>query len=562
MRTDIDTSRGGIAAARLVRKQVVATATATSDSDEIEIISINEDLPGVTETFPDSENFMTLTSLPGSDDDHENTATGTASDTYIPPIVTSAKSEDFLSLTTTNAGAGAVPIASESVISRITVSNADPAAAPATLEVVATVMTVVSEGVTAVVSTATTVPAASAPTPSTIKSSQVQLSASFGKIQYALATYLGVVLAVVLKLTWSLTFSGLKMMEPFHQLSKAGGATAQESLTSDFLSASYGKSHLRHILSGHWAMLFGTITCVVAGTLSPLSSELMSVVSTQLCPTSSGRAQACAPVWVINTSAARLVEAVLLLTAILILLVSFFNFRRKSGVFSNPSSIATLASLLSHDSIRHDLGGVNQSSPDKDILAALEGSRYALTSAPDATGRLQYGLVNTRMSQRRSPQPLEAQGLLPEKDLLTPTHSIDQYLTSPPKQAGAFPQWKRMLRDAFFGGLILALFGTVLAYYLIGGDGTFNNFFNSKSFGPRFFLTTAASSSTLRGRRWNERSASWRLIATWEPQGAPPPKRASSSTLAACRLRVFGAPSDAVITSTLRWQPLQSSPTY
>jgi hypothetical protein len=246
----------------------------------------------------------------------------------------------------------------------------------------------------------------------------VRLSSDFGRLHYVLATYLGTVVAVILKLTWSLVFSGLKLLEPFHQLSKPDGATAKESLMADYLSASYGLSHVRHIFSGHWAMLFSTVTCILVGLLSPLSSELVSIIATQLCDTASGKAMQCGAVWVINTATARVLQAVLFVTTISLLLVVIFNLHRKSGVFSNPSSIATIASLLSHESTRQDLAAINQASMEKETLAFFEHKRYRLTSWTDTHNESHYGIVNinnpTTPGKHAFGNQSESQTFLPE----------------------------------------------------------------------------------------------------------------------------------------------------
>jgi hypothetical protein len=364
-----------------------------------------------------------------------------------------------------------------------------------------TVLTTVVDGSTSIFSTSTTITAATSatsnvPTPGVL-ASQIQITNSFEGHDYFLSSYMAILVAVMFKLTWGLVFSGLKMLEPFYQLSKSEGATASESLLADYLSAAYGLNHMRHIFSGHWVMLFSTLTYIAMACLSPVASESMTITATQLCPTTSGALQPCAPVWVLNKGAGRALEGILIFIATLILLVIIMNFRRESGIFSNPSSIATMASLLSHEDILHDLRQIDAAASDASILAALSGNRYTLMSYNDSVGVPRYGITKTTSSTTSNPYSLgrernfDAVARTRYAPLANPSNMSLQ--AHPITEQKPFSVSWRLIRDVIFLLVMLALFGLVLAYFVVGDHSAFNNFFNSGTFGPKFTLTAIAA---------------------------------------------------------------------
>lgn len=333
----------------------------------------------------------------------------------------------------------------------------------------------------------------------TVKASQLQIGTTFTEQDYFTSSYLSVILAVCLKLTWGLVFSGLKLMEPFYQLTKDGGASAEESLLADYLSAAYSWSHVKHIFGGHWVMLFSTIVYIAVAALSPIAAESMSVIGTEFCPASDGTLGPCEPVWLINLPVARGLEGVLCLVAVAIVLVMAFNWRRKSGVFSNPSSIASMAALLSHEDMLTDLRQLDQHASDKSIAAALSDFRYTLLSYETApgTGQYRYGIARTTSSFNSayalaSSHNFDQASRAKYRSLHNPSAtSFENY--SPVREQKSFNVTWRLTRDVLFLVGLMAFFSVVLAYRLVTDDSGFNNFFNSGTFGPKFILTAAAA---------------------------------------------------------------------
>ena len=361
---------------------------------------------------------------------------------------------------------------------------------------------VTTETATTEVTTAVATATAGPDVPGKVKASQVQLGDHFDTSDYFIASYMAVIVAVLLKVVWQMVFSALKMMEPFFQLTQPGGATAKQSLLAEYLSTGYSKNHLRHIFTGHWVLLLGTIAYISISVLAPLATETSTVVATAYCNLPDGGHQPCNAVWVLNASVARGLEAILSLTAVLVFALIVLQWPRKSGIFSNPSSIATMASLLSHEDTLNDFRHLDQSADDEQLSAQLSGNHYTLSSYEihPGSGLYRYGIVKTTSSLYSDPY-----------NLTTPTSNLDyasrtHFSPLPPSEVSVnkpflqhnttatttFPFTKRTLRDLLFLFTLLTLLAILIAYYFDGSSSSFNTWFNSDTFGPRFLLTSAA----------------------------------------------------------------------
>ena len=349
--------------------------------------------------------------------------------------------------------------------------------------------------------------------PGQVKASQIQIGSRFTKMDYFSASYLGVLIAVVLKTIWAMVFASLKMMEPFYHLARPEGATAKDSLLNDFLSTGYSVSHIKHIFGGHWVMLSCTIAYAGFAFLPPLATQTSTVVATAYCTSPKGDQIPCNPVWVLNVSFVRGLEAVLCLIALLIIVIMFLSWPRKSGIFADPSSIASMASLLSHEETLNDLRQIDQVSSDEQIAHTLDSNHYTFKSyevAPDS-GLYRYGICKTVSSSNSNPYSLDRfrnfdnQSHALYSALQNPSASDYSLPASFPAPMGVYPKTspintsatpfslpKRTVRDVIFLFFLLALLGVIIAYYFDGSGSGFNDFFNSDTFGPGFILSGAA----------------------------------------------------------------------
>lgn len=329
--------------------------------------------------------------------------------------------------------------------------------------------------------------------------SELKLEGPFTKIDYFNAMYLGPFVAVFLKVLYDSIYAATKLMEPFYQLAKPGGAIPADSLVSDYLSTGLSWDAFRSMLRGRWMIILSTIMYLLIGLLPALAAESMTVKAQAYCATELSPHQKCDPAWVLTSLTMRFLEGVLGVLALLFMVVIIYNRRRKSGVFSNPSSIASMSALLSHRGVIEDLQRIDPEADLDTIARALSGNHYALGYHVTSSGLVRYGII--KFSPSLSPRFSQSSEY---SALSNPANK-----SLPSKQRSNF--WDRLI-DFVFILAIFALLGVVLAYYLDGKSDPFNNFFNSDTFGPRFTLTISA---TLLDTQWKRLEREVRIMAPY-----------------------------------------------
>ena len=280
------------------------------------------------------------------------------------------------------------------------------------------------------------------------------------------------------------------MMEPFYQLARRGGASAEESLLADYLSSGLSLGTLRAMWRGNWVLLLAGLVYLGTALVVTLAGESMRVIPTGYCHTPVSTHQPCDPVWVINRPVVRVMEALLCATFVLVVALLLHTRKRFSGVFMDPSWISSMADLLGHPAFVEDLRNIPPFATADEVKAALAGNWYKLTSFEVPGGRLRYGVVKTEEGAPSSSSSSLSPSQTPAG--YTAFQNLEyQHHHSPPRKS-----WQasvtRFLDVGFFLAVVLALFSIILAYWFLRGDDPLNNFFNSDTFGPRFLLTGGA----------------------------------------------------------------------
>jgi hypothetical protein len=317
--------------------------------------------------------------------------------------------------------------------------------------------------------------------------------------------YLPTFLTVLLRSGWAMIFAATKMMAPFYQLARRGGASAEESLLVDYLSGGLSLDTLRAMWRGNRVLLLAGLVHLGTALVVTLAGESMMVRPTGYCHTHVSTHQPCDPAWVVNRPVVRVMEA--LLCAIFILVVALLLHARKrfSGVFADPSRISSIADLLSHPAFVEDLRNIPPFATADEVKAALAGNRYMLAIFEVPGGRLKYGVVKTEEGPPPSSSSLLSPSQTPAGYTAFPNTGYQRYYSPPRKSWQA--SMAGFLDVGFFLAVVLALFSIILAYWFLSGNDPLNNFFNSDSFGPRFLLTGGA---VVAGSGWKrfEREAS------------------------------------------------------
>ncbi|OQV11068.1 hypothetical protein CLAIMM_14968 [Cladophialophora immunda] len=340
-------------------------------------------------------------------------------------------------------------------------------------------------------------------TPDYQQSDEVELGLTTTGLQYFRAIYLPTVVAVLSKLVWSVVFASTKMMEPFYLLSGEAGASAKDSLVADYLISTLSINGMRNLFAGHPVIILASLVYICISILPALATQSTTIRAVGICDSVTGSQAHCHPMWELNITYARVLQGVLSATALLILAMMILSARRQSGVFSNPSSIATMASLLGNDEFISEIRKLPQNSNRSAIRSAFGPDKFILAQYPTTSGHVRYGIVKTTDASAHPRLNKDQQQQYPA--LSNPS----AHRPFPPKDRS--PLSTSFLIDAIFLLAILALLCITVAYYLTHGDNAFNNFFNNHPL-RTFVLTLAAS--VLDGR-WKQLEHEVRLLTPY-----------------------------------------------
>ena len=301
-------------------------------------------------------------------------------------------------------------------------------------------------------------------------------------IDYFYAMYLPVLLAVLLKSVWVIVFASTKMVEPFHKLAKPSGAAAEDTLFADYLSTGLSLSSVKAVFQGDWVMALTTTIYIMLAFVIALAAESMSIKFLGKCGNEGAKKYSCDPAWVVNISVIRGTEVILILMVIMMIILVILQSKRSNGVFSDPSGIASMASLLHHPETLADFQALDPMISSSQLQTRLAGNQYMLGTYESSVGQYRYGLIKT-VGTVKIQNPLASSH--------TRYHAISNPGNDDSPTTKSLP-W-RAICDGALVICLLALLGLCLGYYFDGKLDPFNNFFNSDTFGPRFILVIIAT---------------------------------------------------------------------
>lgn len=124
-------------------------------------------------------------------------------------------------------------------------------------------------------------------------------------------------------------------------------------------------------------MLWTSCLYTVAVLITPFTTELFHI--SKYCYWNDDNQLICGPEMRINPIVARIIQALLAITLVLVVVVRLVVRRQRSGVYSDPSSIATLASLLHNPEVIADFRSISAGASKKEMLQAVGAKkRYQL----------------------------------------------------------------------------------------------------------------------------------------------------------------------------------------
>ncbi|KAK5698206.1 hypothetical protein LTR97_007167 [Elasticomyces elasticus] len=293
-------------------------------------------------------------------------------------------------------------------------------------------------------------------------------------LQTFFGTYMTILLAVIYRMIWTVVNNNFSLIEPFRQLNENSGALAERALFSFYQMQSNLLGPFPALLKRRWLLATVSTAYLVACLMPALSSEAIYVETDWGCEHPMEGKNPCDPRMTVDVVVVRVLQGLLAFAAFILLLMVAVLLLTRTGLPANPSSIATIASMMRNPALLDDLNEIPPDADAKHMRQALTGRRYKLDTFKTATGEIGYGIV-----------PAYANGQ--EGHMHTPGYAPVSGTTR-----GSHAHRFRIL-DFVLAFVVLGSFGVVLAYYLDGKPDGFNNFFSSNTFGPRFILTGAAT---------------------------------------------------------------------
>jgi hypothetical protein len=269
---------------------------------------------------------------------------------------------------------------------------------------------------------------------------------------------------------WTAIYAKAKLIDPFIRLAKPQGALASTALQTFYLSSNLTPHAVVAFFKGHWFILLATLVYTAVGFLAPLASEMVFLDTNWACkhPDLNNENNPCWPPKIsIDIVVARAVQGLLIFVAVMTITIMVMTFRMPTGLYSDPSSIVSVASLVHHPEVLEDFRNIDPEASLKEIMRHLGDRRMKLDEYERHDGVWRYGLVPAMPTDFRPRDSHRSSG---------PSHRW---------------KWVDSVVDAFFCLLLLGLLAVVVAYFKDGSGSGSTTLLNSNSFGTRFLLTGA-----------------------------------------------------------------------
>lgn len=256
------------------------------------------------------------------------------------------------------------------------------------------------------------------------------------------------------------------------------------------------------MFSGDVVAGVSTAVCLLISLVPPLATLSTTVRAIGWCPSGTIWLR-CNPMWYLNIDFSRALQGILSAVALLVVVMMILSSRRRTGVFSNPSSIATIASLLNNEPFQATLRGIPQTSSHSAVKEFFGSSRYKLVRHPTSVGGSSYGVVQIGETSASGMAPLSG-------------HRRNSSLSAmisrkPSSKESRIPLPNHLLQDVVFLLAILTLISILITYALTTGDTPINNFFNHHS-ESRLVLALTAS---LFDGRWKDLERQVRVMTPY-----------------------------------------------
>lgn len=301
---------------------------------------------------------------------------------------------------------------------------------------------------------------------------------------YFLGAFLPTIVAVLFTIAWGILVSSTKEMEPFYQLASADGALASNSVLLDYSRTSIFLTPFKALLRGHWTVFIISLVDILTLATAPLASEAVFIGLSGVCNSHTDNlnagGNACIPDLSVYPVAARILQGVLILMALLTFMLIFANYWRTSGIFAAPGQIATIASLFHNPELLYLFQNLPYYKKEKSLSKALQNYHFQLGHYQDPNGAMLYGIM-------LAPSSRGTISITSEYD----TDVFDNIATAGSKEGGRIiSKISRVIKFTAFALFLAGLMGLIVYYKLVSTDTSFERFMDSQAFGVRFLFTS------------------------------------------------------------------------
>lgn len=297
------------------------------------------------------------------------------------------------------------------------------------------------------------------------------------------------ILATLFSIPWKILDNTIKEMEPFYQLSRPGGATAENSICLDYATSTILTVPIKAISRGHMLVFCSSLISLAVMFLPALASEAMFVSVT-------GKHNYA---WAVFPNLIRIIQALLSFIAILVIFMIAYSCRRTYNIYSEPLSIAGLAGLLSLSPALETFQRIESKTKQKELKRLLAGRHFAILELSEMGQSPCPAIVELSSS---SPSTITNKSL-PRKELWFQSpkttqstlpsdfdRSVDEEWVKPEgRLRSVWQELKTKLHFCLAMLFLCVVFILIAFYYFTFGHSWFERWMDSQTFGVRFAWT-------------------------------------------------------------------------
>jgi hypothetical protein len=320
------------------------------------------------------------------------------------------------------------------------------------------------------------------PTASSSAPTEVHIKYLLGNIDYFIGSFLPVIVGTLLTIPIRMIDLSAKQFQPFHEMTRPAGASMTESLGLRTTGVYGVIASIRSLISGRALIFLTNLMVVCSALVTSIASEAVSLKLHGTCTIYDFRG--CYSVLSVFLVPAYVTLGLLALMVALMLLALAILRSWRSGVSSNPWSIAGIASLTTNTQTRALIASARtddgEEPDDKKLRAALNGHTFKLGSFVSDSGILDYGILTFGPGTLRRFDSTSRYS----QDALTSGDSSSKGEHHMPFLMLSY--WLRLL----FLALLSALLALILYYQATpGATSGFELFMDSQGFAVRFVFT-------------------------------------------------------------------------